>query len=196
MDDIQSVGNGEYNCADEIEEWSAFKQITITVAAVIGILPHVIVALVLIGYSVLKHAFHLVFPEPLRSIRGQLAVVMCDDARMVSHNGYRTLIVCHPCRCDRDHGIEIPAFQIRFVLLTFGLLFLSSSVCIAKGYRRRQWHWSWNLFTVGDGRLQCGCSGHGFWCSWTHMPWCSSARCQRDAVQGMCDFGFAGQRRL
>lgn len=80
MDDIQNLGDQKYICADEIEQLSVFKRFTLIVNIFISLVPNMIVACALSGYSMLTNVYHLVVPKPLNSIRDQLAVVICDDA--------------------------------------------------------------------------------------------------------------------
>lgn len=85
MDDIQSVGAETYICADEIEKLGAFKRFTNALAILITLVPNLIIAAALASYSVVKHVYELMFPKPLHSIRGQLAVVgMTRDGAIIT----------------------------------------------------------------------------------------------------------------
>lgn len=79
MDDIHYSGSEQYNRAEKIEKLSASKQFLCGLKILFTLLPNVITALATIGYSVLTQVYHLMFPKPLLDIRGQLAVVRCDN---------------------------------------------------------------------------------------------------------------------
>lgn len=75
MEDIHNLGERKYICADEIKPLSASKKFLLSIKILTTIVPSLFIAFALAVYSVLKNVYHLVFPKPLKSIRGQLAVV-------------------------------------------------------------------------------------------------------------------------
>lgn len=80
MEDLHNLGEQTYNRADDIEPLSASKQFLLTLKILTTMVPSVFTACALAACSVLKSVYHLVFPKPLNSIRGQLAVVNIRDA--------------------------------------------------------------------------------------------------------------------
>lgn len=79
MDDIHYTGSEQYNRAEKIEKLSVRKQFMCGLEILFALLPNVMTAFATIGYSVLKQIYYLIYPKPLRNIRGQLAVVRCDN---------------------------------------------------------------------------------------------------------------------
>lgn len=114
MEDLHNLGQQKYNCADEIEPLSASKQFLLTLKILTTIVPSLCTAVAWAACSVLKSVYHLVFPKPLNSIRGQLAVVNIRDAANAVH---RLTFLCSRC-CGSDHesGIEI-SIRIEFAFL-------------------------------------------------------------------------------